>query len=67
MQKNKTIQLLIDSVKTNCRERSPYCFHTFSYLIVICSAVTPRPWLGMWFYRLTTGIIFAYRGMNEAL
>lgn len=26
--KNKTIQQSIDSVRTNCREKSPYCFHT---------------------------------------
>lgn len=29
--KNKTIPPLIDSVKTNCRERGPYCFHTPIY------------------------------------
>lgn len=32
--KNKTIQQSIDSVRTNCREKSPDCFHTQLLVVV---------------------------------
>lgn len=49
--KNKTVQQSIDSVRTNCREKSPYCFHLQPLVVVQSAAAAPPAHFGMWLPR----------------
>lgn len=65
MLKNKTIQPLIDSVKTNCRERSPYCFHT--YFLSCCHLQCRHESSDFFDHSLTCGFTGYRHGDHDAV